>query len=219
MKQTALIQVLGAVAYGELKAYEGAKAEAAATDDPAVRRRYRTVAAEELRHHKGFVARLEAMGADPDRAMRPYREALDRYHGGRAGDPVDEAVYGYLGEGIADDLLQWLRTVVDPETAAFIDGVIEDEVGHEAAAAEDLRIVLDTTPDGRRRAARASRRMLLHMLWSGRSGATPLVAFLRLGRPDDLLRALLAGHTRRMASIGLGPFGIPVPAALVKQAA
>ena len=76
----ALVQVLGAVAYGEWKAYEGAKAAAAATTDEALRRRHRKVAAEELRHHKGFVARLEAHGADPERAMRPFREALDRYH-------------------------------------------------------------------------------------------------------------------------------------------
>ena len=73
----------GAVAYGELKAYEGAKAEAEAAEDPAVRLRHRTVAAEELRHHKGFVARLEAMGADPERAMAPFRAPLDRYHGRR----------------------------------------------------------------------------------------------------------------------------------------
>src|SRR3989442_16028251 len=100
---TALVQVLGAVAYGELKAYEGAKADAEAAIDEASRRRFRKVAAEELRHHKGFVARLEAMGADPDRAMRPYRAALDRYHGRRSADDVAEAVFGYLGEGIADD--------------------------------------------------------------------------------------------------------------------
>ena len=78
---TALVRVLGAVAYGELKAYEGAKAEAEAATDPAQRRRHRKVAAEELRHHKGFVARLEAMGADPTRAMRPFHGPLDRYHG------------------------------------------------------------------------------------------------------------------------------------------
>ena len=86
---TTLIQVLGAVAYGELKAYEGAKAEAASTTDEAARRRLRKVAAEELRHHKGFVARLEALGADPERAMAPYRGALDRYHGRGPGDPVE----------------------------------------------------------------------------------------------------------------------------------
>ena len=206
----ALVQVLGAVAYGELKAYEGAKADAEAAPDEETRLRFRKIAAEELRHHKGFVGRLEAMGADPERAMRPYRTALDRYHAHTSDDPVEDAVYGYLGEGVADDLLTWLRKVVDPETAAFIDTVIEDEVEHEAGAATQLRAVLDTTPGGRTRAARASRRMLVHMLWSGRDRGAPMAAFLRLGRPAELLAALLAGHARRMRAVGLGPFGRPV---------
>lgn len=205
---TSLVQVLGAVAYGELKAYEGAKAEAEAATDEEIRLRYRKVAAEELRHHKGFVARLEAMGADPERAMRPYRVALDRYHGRTSDDPVTEAVFAYLGEGVADDLLQWLRRVVDADTAAFIDGVIEDEAGHEADAAADLRAQLAANPDARARAARATRRMLVHMLWSGRDRALPMGAFLRVGRPAELLAALVAGHVRRTRAIGLVPFGI-----------
>ena len=205
---TALVTVLGAVAYGELKAYEGAKADAAAAPDEATRRRYRKVAAEELRHHKGFVARLEAMGADPERAMRPYRTALDRYHGRDTSDAVEDAVLGYLGEGVADDLLQWLRTVVDDETAAFIDTVIADEVEHEAAAAAELHAVLATTPRGRRRAGRASRRMVTHMLWSGRDSAAPMLAFMRLGNAPLLMTALLGGHARRMRAIGLRPFGL-----------
>ena len=205
---TALVQVLGAVAYGEWKAYEGAKADALAASDEPTRRRYRKVAAEELRHHKGFVARLDALGADPERAMRPYRLPLDRYHAHSSDDPIEEAVFGYLGEGVADDLLHWLRTVVDPDTAAFIDTVIEDEVGHEADAAADLRAALDDAPDGRRRAVRAARKMVGHMLWSGRRGAAPLAAFVRLGRPHELIGALLAGHVRRMSAVGLVPFGL-----------
>ncbi|MEY2477266.1 MAG: hypothetical protein QOG87_2581 [Actinomycetota bacterium] len=206
----ALVQVLGAVAYGELKAYEGAKAEAEGASDEETRRRFRKVAAEELRHHKGFVGRLDAMGADPERAMRPYRVALDRYHARPPSDPVEDAVFAYLGEGVADDLLTWLRRVADAETAAFIDTVIEDEVEHEAAAASDLRAVLESAPDARVRAARASRRMLLHMLWSGRDKGAPMAAFLRLGRPAELLGALTAGHARRMRAVGLGPLGLPV---------
>jgi hypothetical protein len=38
-----------------------------------------------------------------------------------------------------------------------------------------------------------------------------MAAFLRLGRPTELLGALLGGHARRMRAIGLGPFGVPVP--------
>lgn len=211
----ALVQVLGAVAYGELKAYDGAKAEAEAATDEATRLRFRKVAAEELRHHKGFVARLEALGADPERAMRPYRQALDTYHGTEVSDPVDDAMFGYLGEGIADDLLTWLRKVVDPDTAAFIDTVIEDEVEHEANAAADLRAVL-ADPANRRKAERASQRMVARMLWSGRRGATPMMAFLRLGRPADLLATLIGGHARRMRAVGLAPLGLPLPSALLK---
>jgi len=200
-ENTALIQVLGAVAYGELKAYDGAKDEAEAAETDEARRWHRQVAAEELRHHKGFVKRLEALGADPDRAMRPYRLPLDRYHGRQSTDAIEGAVFDYLGEGIADDLLQWLRTVVDPETAAFVDTVIEDEVEHEAAATRQLRDLLDRTPNGRLRAARAASTMHLHMLWSGRAGATPLSAFIRLGRTRGLLAAIIGGQARRVRAI------------------
>jgi hypothetical protein len=201
---TALIQVLGAIAYGELKAYEGAKAAAAEAPSDGERKWHRQVAAEELRHHKGFVKRLEALGADPERAMAPYRRPLDTYHARVIADPVDDAVAAYLGEGIADDLLQWLRNVADPDTVEFVDSVIDDEAGHEAAATKALRDLLATTPHGRFRAARAARRMHLHMLWSGRAGAAPLAAFVRLGRTPELLRVIVGGQARRVRAMGVG---------------
>jgi hypothetical protein len=181
--RTAMIQVLGAIAYGEWKAYEGAKQ---AGD--------RVVAAEELRHHKGFVRRLEALGAE---------------------DPLEDAVWSYLGEGVADDLLRWLRLVVDPETAAFVDTVLADEERHEAQAAAELRAQLEDAPAGRARAGRAARRMALQMVTSGARGgpgdAARFLAFLRLGRPHELLGAIVGGQRRRLAAIGVGPFGLPLP--------
>jgi hypothetical protein len=143
--------------------------------------------------------------------MRPYRVALDRYHTGVPSDTLSGAVFDYLGKGVADDLLTWLRKVVDGDTAAFIDTVIADETEHEAAVAADVRAVLDTTPGGRARAARAARQMVIHMLWSGRDKPAPMTAFLCVGRPVELLGGLLAGHVRRMRAIGLGPLGLPVP--------
>ena len=210
--RTALIQVLGAVAYGERKAYEGAHRQAAETDDPEEQRALRTIAAEELRHHKGFVARLRDLGADPDRAMRPYRAALDRYHGAVGGSPVEEAVWSYLGEGVADDLLHWLRRVVDPPTAAFIESVIADEEGHEARAADQLRRLLDTTPGARREGARAARRMAARMVGSGQGTPLPFLAFLRLGRVPDLVSVIVGGQLRRLRAVGIDPFRVGVPA-------
>lgn len=208
-RRTALIQVLGAVAYGEWKAYEGLRQRAEHTADPAERRVLRTFAAQERRHYEGFVRRLVAMGADPERAMRPYKGALDAYHGREGTDPIEEAVFGYLGEGIADDLLGWLRQVVDPETAAFIDSVIADEAQHEGHATAELQALLEQVPAGRRIAARAAGRMVRHMLGSGTRGGTrgvaPMMAFLRVGRPLALLRAIVGGFDRRMRAIGVGP--------------
>jgi hypothetical protein len=120
-------------------------------------------------------------------------------------------VFSYLGEGIADDLLQWLRQVSDADTVAFIDTVIADELGHEAAATTALRTLLETTPQGRDRAARAALKMHAHMLWSGRAGAAPMAAFLRIGRPASLVATIVGGQARRLHAIGVGPLWGALP--------
>jgi DNA-binding ferritin-like protein (Dps family) len=206
-----LIQVLGAVAYGELKAHEGLVAEAERVADPVEQDRLLTFASQERRHYEGFRSRLEALGADPDRAMRPYRRPLDTYHGHPGDDPLQEAVWSYLGEGVADDLLSWLRTVVDADTASFIDSVIADEEEHEAHATDELVQLIASDPDaGRRRAAAAARKMIVHMLFSGSSSSLPMLAFLRVGRPVQLLAAITGGFARRLNAIGVRPLPLPI---------
>ena len=204
-RHRALVQVLGAVAYGELKAYEGARARAEAATDAADRRAHRQVAAEELRHYKGFVRRLEALGADPERAMAPFRAQLDRYHADVPADGLAEAVSSYLGEGVADDLLRWLRRVADADTAAFIDGVLEDEAGHEALAAGELRRQLGRDPVLRIRSAVAALDMAARMARSGLAGRglLPFRAFVELGRPVELVSAVVGGQVRRLARAGV----------------
>jgi rubrerythrin len=206
MASTAMIQVLGAVAYGEHKAYDKALERAAQAGDEDERRMWRTIAAEELRHHKGFVRRLSALGADPERAMRPFRASLDRYHGmPPETDEVRAAVLDLLGEGIASDLLVWLRRVADPETAAFVDTVLADEAGHEGRAAAAARALMERTPGGYARGAGAARTMLVRMASSGRATGLPFAAFLRLGRAHELLAGIGAGFARRLHLLGIGP--------------
>lgn len=207
----ALIQVLGAIAYGEWKAYEGALAKASVATDATERRVWRTIAAEELRHHKGFLRRLRALDADPDRAMRPYRTALDRFHAAPEGDEVEEAVWSFMGEGVADDLLRWFRRVADAETAAFVESVLADEVGHEARAAASLRALLEGAPGRKSAAARAARRMVGRMIGAGGGDAMPFIAFARLGRTHELLGQLVGGQIRRLRAIGIDPLRVALP--------
>jgi hypothetical protein len=206
MSRTATIQVLGAIAYGEWKAYEGARRRAGETSDPAERKVWRTIAAEELRHHKGFVRRLEAAGGEPERAMARFRASLDHFHGlPEDEDPVARAVCDFLGEGIATDLLSWFRQVIDPETAAFVDTVLEDEVGHEGRAISELRRLIESEPNGRARAAAGARGMLVRMATSSPGSGPSFVAFLQIGNPLGLLSSLSGGYLRRLRAIGIGP--------------
>ena len=209
MNRTALIQVLGAVAYGEKKAHDMAQLRAEAADDPDERKAWRTIAAEELRHHKGFVRRLQALEADPQRAMAPYQASLDHYHGlPPEHDEVAAAVCDVLGEGLATDLLTWLREVVDAPTAAFIDSVLADEAGHEARAVAAVRAMLESQPHGRRRAAAGARRMVARMAGSSPGSGPSFLAFLQVGRPHVLVGALVSGYLRRLGAIGVGPFAV-----------
>src|SRR5713101_886400 len=96
--------------------------------------------------------------------MRPYRISLDRYHAPEPHDEVEQAVWSYRGEGVADDLLQWLRRVADNETATFIDSVIADEENHEAMATAELRRLLAGNR-GHRNAERASLGCGRHRVW------------------------------------------------------
>jgi DNA-binding ferritin-like protein (Dps family) len=203
-----MIQVLGAIAYGEWKAYQGANERAAMAASEQERRAWRKQAAEELRHFKGFVKRLEALGADPDRAMRPYRRSLDAFHAGEPTSSVQGAIWDFMGEGVADDLLGWVRRVADADTAAFIEGVLADEVEHEARAATVLRAQLRADPEAHRQAALAALQMVGRMLTSGGPNPAPFAAFLRLGRPHELLGALVGGQLRRLRAIGLRPYPV-----------
>ena len=209
MAPHALVSVLGAIAYGEHKAHEKAaiRAQSAWGDDE--RRAWRRIAAEELRHHRGFVRRLRALGADPERAMAPFRASLDAFHDRPAHrDPVHVAVADLIGEGIATDLLGWLRKVADPDTALFLDTVLADEAGHEARAVAEVRRLIAAVPGGRRRATAGARAVLLRMARSGTGRRTRLVAFLELGRPHELVGGMVAGCARRAAQLGIGPLGL-----------
>lgn len=199
----AMIGVLGAITYGELKAYEEAKENARLTTTDEDRRAWERVAAQELGHHRGFKHRLEMLGADPERAMRPYRRLLDRYHGQRPGGGVEDAVWSMLGEGIAEDLLQWLARVSDPDTAAWIANVLDDEAEHEAGAEQRVLAIVTTNRINRLRALGALATMLGRLALSTEPGPLPLRAFVSVGRAPELLRTIASGYVRRAGKVAV----------------
>ncbi len=215
MDEAAMIQVLGAIAYGELGAHQGAKAKAQAATDDKERRRWHLIAEQELRHYNGFTARLAALGADPEAAMAEFRPALDSYRGTLPANDVEEAVWAFLGEGIADDLMVWFKSVVDADLAAFVASVLADEEEHEGQAAATVRATIGDDPENAEAACAAAQTMVDNMIASGGgAGAlstTPLLVFLRIGRADELMRLVMQGFARRLREIGIDPRTIRTP--------
>lgn len=207
----ALVEVIGAVAYGELQAYEGCRARAEQATTEAERESWRSEAAEERRHYEGFADRLRALGADPDGVIGLHRAPLDTFNSRYPESGLDHAVWSYLGEGMADDLLEWLRRVSDPETSRFVETVIADESGHEARAAAQLRAAVGDDPERRRVAAAAARRMLVQLLGSSGGSVAPLRAFVRLGRFHELIILVVGGMARRLRQAGISPLTGLVP--------
>ena len=154
------------------------------------------------------------MGGDVDRAMKPFMHSLDNFHENKVVDPVAGAVAGYLGEGVAFDLLTWFKKVTDAETAQFIDTVIDDEVEHEQIAIEKLRELIRTTPLGWFKAQLGAYQMLYRMISASEpnsSGPISYTAFLRLGRANELVVSLATGMAKRVALIGLPSFKVGLP--------
>ena len=53
--------------------------------------------------------------------------------------------------------------------------------------------------------------MVRRMLTSGGGSYGRFTAFLRLGRPHELVAVLVAGHVRRLRAIGVSPLPLPLP--------
>ena len=209
--RTALIEVIGVVAYGELQAHQGCLARADKAETDAERQSWRSEAAEELRHYEGFVDRLRALGADPDETLSLRWRPLDSFNSGYPEDGLEHAVWSYLGEGMADDLLEWLRRVADAETSRFVETVIADEKEHEGRAAAELRAAVGDDAERRRMAAAAARWMLRQLIGSGRGSGGSVLAFVRLGRFHELVGLVVGGVVRRLRLAGINPLAGLVP--------
>src|ERR1035437_6546486 len=70
--RAAVIDLLGALAYGELTAFARLAADAEMAPNQPAKAALARVAVAEFHHHEALTARLTEMGADPDAAMEPF---------------------------------------------------------------------------------------------------------------------------------------------------
>jgi 1,2-phenylacetyl-CoA epoxidase catalytic subunit len=100
----AVVDLLGALAYGELTAFERLADDASFAPTIPDKAALAAMAVAEYHHFALLSDRLTQLGASPEAAMQPFVEALEGFHERTApGDWLEGLVKAYVGDGIAED--------------------------------------------------------------------------------------------------------------------
>lgn len=212
-----VVDLLGALAYGELTAFERLAEDAKLAPTLADKAALAEMASAELGHFLRLREHLHGFGVDAYEAMSPFLATFERFHAHTApADWPEGLVKAYVGDGLAADFYREIAAYLDAETRALILETLAD-TGHSAFAVDRVRRAIAADPTIAGRLALWGRRLVGEAL----SQAQLVVA------ERDALGALLAGgddrpgmdlatigrmfarlteqHAARMAALGLSP--------------
>jgi hypothetical protein len=192
----AVIDLLGAIAYGEISAFERLAEDAKLAPTLEDKVAIAGMAATEFGHVRQLSERMVELGADPFAAMAPFQEALDRFHDHTApSDWFEGLIKAYVGDGLAADFYREIAAYLDPRTRDLIIAALGD--------AGQSQFVIDRV----RAAIAADHRLGGRLaLWGRRLMGEALTQAQRVAAERDALSALLAGGVDRpsldLAAIG-----------------
>jgi hypothetical protein len=192
----AVVDLLGAIAYGELSAFERL------VDDgklaPSLRDKVEmgAMATLEFGHVARLHDRIRELGSDPFEAMAPFEAAIDLFHAHTApADWYEGLVKAYVGDGMAADFYREIAAYLDADTRDLIIASLEDS-GQADFAVRHVRQAIAADPKLGGRLA----------LWARRLMGEALTQAQRVAAERDALTALLAGGIDRrgldLAAIG-----------------
>jgi len=219
---TAVIDLLGLVAYGELTAFERLAADAGLSPTLDGKAELAGMAAAEFGHFRTVRARLAELGAEPTEAMDPFREPVDAFHEHtRPSGWLESLVKAYIGDTLAADFHREAARFLDPDSRAVVEAVLQD-MGQAAFVVGHVRAAIAADPKVAGRLALWARRIMGEALTQAQHVATrrsALAALLigELGMPEPdgsrspvdpgevgaMFDRLTAAHGKRMAQLGL----------------
>jgi hypothetical protein len=213
--RTAVIDLLGVLAYGELIAFERLAEDASLAPSITDKAELAAMAAAEFGHFALLRDWLVAMGASPEQAMEPFVAPLQEFHQRTApADWLESLVKAYVGDGIAMDFYRQVAGFLADDAKDLVVSVLQD-TGHAAFAVERVRAAIARDPTVAGRLALWGRRLMGEALSQAQRVAAERDSLAALivggvGRPGvDLAEVgrmfaeLTEQHTRRMAALGL----------------
>ncbi len=213
--RAAVVDLFGALAYGELIAFERLAQDAAlaptVTDTAALGQ----MAVAELGHYRRLAAALGELGWDPFAAMAPFVEPLEAFHERtRPGSWLEGLVKAYVGDGIAADFYREVSAYLDGASRALVLEVLAD-TGHARFVVETVRAAVRSNPTLAGRLALWARRLVGEALSQAQRVAAERDALAGLlvggaNRPGTdlaefgrMLARMTEAHAKRMAALGL----------------
>lgn len=225
------VDLLGALAYGELTGFLRLSSEAA--DGPSLQdvEGLAALGVEHFEHYRLLSDRLRGLGVEPADAMEPFTAALDAFHARTTpSDWFESLVKAFVGDGIATDFYLEVSARVGADTRALVQQVLgatraagaDGEVpGGEVARADFVVAAVGRAtaedPQLSSRLALWGRRLVGEALSQAQGVVTDHPALASLltgggpadGRGADLVEVgaaftrITQAHVRRMGRLGL----------------
>jgi tRNA-(MS[2]IO[6]A)-hydroxylase (MiaE)-like len=185
--RTAIIDLLGGLAYSELSAFERLAEDASKAPTLADTVALAAMATAEFGHFERLRDRLLALEADPFAAMEPFHEPVDSFHAHTApSDWLESLVKAYVGDGLAADFYREIATYLDVDTRDLILATLDD-TGHSEFAVDKVLRAIEANPKIAGRLA----------LWARRLMGEALSQAQRVAAERDALTTLLVGGAER----------------------
>ena len=212
--RAAVVDLLGALAYGELAAFERLAEDAKLAPSLVDKAELASMASAEFHHFARLRERLAEIDEDPTEAMEPFAGALDEFHSQTApADWLEGLIKAYVGDSIASDFYREVAVRLDADTRALVLSVLDD-TGHSNFAVEKVRAAIEADPRVGGRLALWARRLMGEALSQAQrvvadrdALSTMLVGGIAdgfdLAEVGKMFSRITEAHTKRMAALGL----------------
>lgn len=211
----AVIDLLGALAYGQITAFSRLAADSDLAPNLSAKAELARMAVVEFGSFDLLRERLLELGAAPEDAMEPFVAAIDAFHERTAPSTwLESLVKAYVGDGIASDFYREISAFLDPGTHDLVTRVLAGS-GHAAFAVREVRAAIAADPRVAGRLALWGRRLVGEALSQAQRVAADRdgLASLLVGSADrpgaDLAELVMMfgrlteQHSRRMGALGL----------------
>jgi hypothetical protein len=209
--EEAVVDLLGALAYGELSAFDHLADDAGLAPTLSGRAQMSEMAAVEFGHYRQLADRLVALGTTPEQAMLPFVAALETYHSlTKPSTWLESVVKAFVGDGMAADFYREVAAFVDEGTGDLIRDVLT-EAGRAEFAVREVEAAIAAQPSIAGRLALWGRRLVgeaisqtQHVL----ADRDSLMLLLVEGTGDltgvaALITRITDRHGERMVALGL----------------